>query len=69
MQRWNAINPPMQNVPAARAASGAMLHSPRSPPADPIVPVGAILGFAIAHYRGINPLTKQVVDRDILPPG
>ncbi|HEX3151576.1 MAG TPA: FtsX-like permease family protein [Gemmataceae bacterium] len=68
MRRWNHFNPPIQNMPPPIPLPGEA-PLPAMPPADPIKPVGAIVGFGITHYRGVDPVTKQVTDRDILPPG
>ena len=66
--RWNQFNPPIQNVqpPVPLPGEAPLLAIP---PADPIKPVGAIVGHGITHYRGIDPVTKGPVEKDILPPG
>jgi lipoprotein-releasing system permease protein len=68
MERWRAFNPPLPNVPPPAPLPG---EAPpiEPPPADPVVPVGIIPGYGITHYRGMDPVTKMAIDKELLPPG
>jgi lipoprotein-releasing system permease protein len=67
-KRWDAFHPP---VPAMEPPIPMPGEAPPigPPPADPVTPTGAIVGYGITHYRSTDPLTGRGVDRDILPAG
>jgi lipoprotein-releasing system permease protein len=68
VKRWAASHPPVPNVPAPLPLPG---EAPPiiDPPADPVNPVGAIVGYGITHYRTMDPATGLPVDKELLPPG
>jgi lipoprotein-releasing system permease protein len=68
LARWNALNPPVPDLPPPAPLSDAPPPIPE-PPADPVKPVGAIPGYGITHYRGTDPVTNRPLDKEILPPG
>lgn len=68
MKRWTAFHPPVPNVgPPVRGDDGAPPIDP--PKADPVNPVGAVVGYGITHYRTKDPNTGLPINREILPPG
>jgi lipoprotein-releasing system permease protein len=65
---WAASNPPVPELaPPPVGPDGAPAIDP--PPAEPVTPVGAVVGYGISHYRSTDPTTGKPIDRDILPPG
>jgi lipoprotein-releasing system permease protein len=68
MRRWNALNPPVPDLPPPAPLPGEP-PPPSPPPAEPVKPVGAIPGYGITHYRLTDPVTGVTRDKEILPPG
>jgi lipoprotein-releasing system permease protein len=68
LKRWAAFHPPVVDVQPPLPLPG---QPPPigPPPADAVTPVGAIVGYGITHYRGVNPATGLPVDKELLPPG
>ena len=66
MKRWQAFNPPAPEIELPPPPGEPPMAGP---PADPIRPHGAIPGYGITHYRGMDPVTKLPTDKEILPPG
>lgn len=67
-ERWSRFHPPVPEVAPPDPQPGEA--PPIAPPkADPVVPVGAVVGFGITHYRTIDPVTQRGVDKEIMPPG
>ena len=68
MKRWAASHPPVPDVgPPTPLPGDAPPIGP--PPADPVTPVGAVVGYGITHYRTKDPATGRPRDLEILPAG
>jgi lipoprotein-releasing system permease protein len=68
MKRWRyaTARPPDPGPPLPLSDGPPPIAAP---PADPPKPVGAIPGYGITHFRYADPVTKQPVDKEILPQG
>jgi lipoprotein-releasing system permease protein len=67
-KHWTRSHPPIPEVPPPAPLPGQAPEM-AGPPADPVVPHGAIPGYGITHYRGVDPLTGKPMDKEILPAG
>lgn len=66
-RRWRHFNPPLPEMKLPTNPDDPPAIS--APPADPVVPIGAIPGFGITHFRKSDPVTGEVTDKPILLPG